>query len=148
MRERDELRDRFGASSTGHRDHVAREVAAAVEAMRRQFSVELARLREEKEAAVSEYQLVMSERDSVHRELDHLQELLAAADVRCQRLEQRQNAGPAENGALRRSQPQLAATASSSSGVLSDSGPRDARDGSQDGSVSLERFISLFARIR
>lgn len=143
IRERDELRDRLGAATAGHRDLVGREVAASVEAMRRQFSVELARLREEKEAAVAEYQLVMSERDSVHRELDHLQELLAAADVRCQRLE-RQNAPSGENGALRRSQPQLTATTSSSSGVLSEAVQRDARDGSADGSVSKKQGLHNF----
>lgn len=57
---------------------------------------QMARLIDERNAAVREYHMVMSERDSVHKEMERLQENLTEATKRAQGLEQEKRAAQDE----------------------------------------------------
>lgn len=56
-------------------------------AVRIKASKDLSRLTEERNAAVQEYTLIMSERDSVHKEIERLQEELQEAQSKARQAE-------------------------------------------------------------
>merc|ERR1711988_942084 len=72
LRERNDYRDALAKVQRQHEEAV-KEINQAM-AVRIKASKDIKRLTEERNAAMQEYALIMSERDSVHKEIEKLQE--------------------------------------------------------------------------
>ena len=67
-----------------------------------QISKDMGRMKKERDAAVHEYSLVMSERDSVHKEMEHLQDKLQDTQKRCELGDKEKNSTKEEHDKVQR----------------------------------------------
>merc|ERR1712154_489297 len=80
LRERNDYRDALAKVQRQHEEAV-KEINQAM-AVRIKASKDIKRLTEERNAAMQEYALIMSERDSVHKEIEKLQDEVSATNTK------------------------------------------------------------------
>ena len=85
MRERNDYRDALAKVQRQHEEAV-KEINQAM-AVRIKASKDIKRLTEERNAAMQEYALIMSERDSVHKEIEKLQDEVSITNTKMKEAE-------------------------------------------------------------
>ena len=85
LRERNDYRDALAKVQRQHEEAV-KEINQAM-AVRIKASKDIKRLTEERNAAMQEYALIMSERDSVHKEIEKLQDEVSVTNTKMKEVE-------------------------------------------------------------
>lgn len=85
LRERNDYRDALAKVQRQHEEAV-KEINQAM-AVRIKASKDIKRLTEERNAAMQEYALIMSERDSVHKEIEKLQDEVSTTNTKMKEVE-------------------------------------------------------------